>query len=155
MKKMFVCGFLFSSDKKQVALIEKQRPDWQKGYLNGIGGHIEKDEVPMDAMIREFREETGLKFIEWELICSELYDDAIVYYYKGFLSPDYELKYLISKTTDEQPIIVSTENLDNIKIIDNLRWLIPMALTERFSCSIVRKRSGWNISDLKDVFDLK
>jgi 8-oxo-dGTP diphosphatase len=121
MKKMFVCGFLFSADKKQVALIEKERPDWQKGYLNGIGGHIEKNEVPLDTMIREFEEETGFKFVGWELICSELYDDAIVYFYKGFLSPEYELKYLISKTTDEQPVIVSVENLNDLKVINNLR----------------------------------
>jgi hypothetical protein len=27
-----------------------------------------------------------------------------------------------------------------------------MALTEQFSCHIIRKRHGWNIQNLKDVF---
>lgn len=39
--KRYVAGFLFNKEGNQVALIEKQRPEWQKFQLNGIGGHIE------------------------------------------------------------------------------------------------------------------
>jgi len=34
----YVLGFLM--DNYRVVLIEKQRPAWQKGLLNGVGGHI-------------------------------------------------------------------------------------------------------------------
>jgi len=41
MKTKYVCGFLFDMAFKHVALINKVRPDWQKGKLNGIGGKVE------------------------------------------------------------------------------------------------------------------
>jgi hypothetical protein len=33
-----VAGFLFRNNDTEVALIRKNKPDWQKGKLNGIGG---------------------------------------------------------------------------------------------------------------------
>ena len=36
----YVVGFMLSIDGEDVALIRKERPAWQKGRLNGIGGHI-------------------------------------------------------------------------------------------------------------------
>jgi 8-oxo-dGTP diphosphatase len=56
--KCYVVGFAFDS-RGWFAMIEKQHPDWQKGLWNGIGGKIEKDEIPVDAMVREFHEEAG------------------------------------------------------------------------------------------------
>jgi 8-oxo-dGTP diphosphatase len=56
--KRFVVGFVFDSNG-WFAMIEKQRPDWQKGLWNGIGGKIEEDETPVEAMTREFFEEAG------------------------------------------------------------------------------------------------
>lgn len=40
----YVVGFLFDSEFRQVALIRKQKPQWQAGLLNGIGGKIEYGE---------------------------------------------------------------------------------------------------------------
>jgi hypothetical protein len=36
----YVVGFAFDTDGR-VALIRKNRPEWQAGRLNGIGGHVE------------------------------------------------------------------------------------------------------------------
>jgi 8-oxo-dGTP diphosphatase len=56
----YVLGFAFDLTDR-VALIQKQRPDWQKGLWNGIGGKVEPyDSSNHDAMEREFREETGV-----------------------------------------------------------------------------------------------
>lgn len=59
-----VLGFGFTNDNR-VALIRKIRPDWQRGSFNGVGGHIEPGESPVDAMVREFMEETGVKIDKW------------------------------------------------------------------------------------------
>ena len=59
--KLYCCGFMFSKDFSHVLLIEKARPKWQEGKVNGIGGHLESGESPVDAMVREFEEETGLR----------------------------------------------------------------------------------------------
>ncbi len=60
-----VVGFLFSEDFSYVVLIEKSKPEWQAGRLNGVGGKIEEGEEPLDAMRREFKEEAGLDIQHW------------------------------------------------------------------------------------------
>lgn len=56
----YVLGLMFNSQQDLVALIRKDEPAWQKGYLNGIGGKIQGEELPREAMVREFQEETGM-----------------------------------------------------------------------------------------------
>ena len=62
--KTYVLGFAFSQNKQNVLLIKKNRPAWQAGKLNGVGGKIEEGETPAQAMVREFEEETGIKSTE-------------------------------------------------------------------------------------------
>ena len=57
----YVLGFAFNKGCTEVLLIEKKRPNWMVGKLNGVGGHIEDGETPIDAMVREFKEETNLR----------------------------------------------------------------------------------------------
>ncbi len=61
MKTEYVLTFAFDKRLESVWLIEKQKPEWQKGCLNGIGGKIEEGESPMEAAIRELKEESGLE----------------------------------------------------------------------------------------------
>lgn len=63
--RSYVDGFLFSLDKQKVVLIRKNHPDWMKGKLNAVGGKIEPGEEPRMAMIREFKEETGVEILGW------------------------------------------------------------------------------------------
>lgn len=53
------------------------------GLLNGIGGHIEINESPAQAMSRECYEETGqlIPRDRWVRVYGEEYEDAIVYFY--------------------------------------------------------------------------
>jgi 8-oxo-dGTP diphosphatase len=60
MNPSYCLGFLFSKSRDRVVLIKKTKPDWQAGKLNGIGGKIEDNESSVEAMVREFAEETGL-----------------------------------------------------------------------------------------------
>ncbi len=63
----YVVAFLFNQDMNKVWLIRKQKPEWQKGCLNGIGGKIEEGETAMAAMIRELKEESGGEFTSDDL----------------------------------------------------------------------------------------
>jgi len=123
MKQEYVAGFLFSREWDKVALIEKQKPDWQKGFLNAIGGKIEKGEEPYEAMIREFKEETGVKITSWRNYCCLEGEDWRVYFYVAF-------GYLeaLTSTTEEKVVIVASDLSDSPKTIPNLKWLVPMAL---------------------------
>lgn len=57
-KERFVVGFVFSKNPERILLVLKNRPAWQSGKFNGIGGKIENFETPLEAMNREFVEET-------------------------------------------------------------------------------------------------
>jgi 8-oxo-dGTP diphosphatase len=59
--KNYVLGFGLSKDKSKIVLIKKERPDWQKGKYNGIGGKVELTDISIyDSMYREFFEETDV-----------------------------------------------------------------------------------------------
>jgi len=69
----YVAGIMFDLVTKEVALIRKNKPVWQAGKLNAIGGKIEAGETPHAAMVREFREETDCATVEEQwLPCSKL-----------------------------------------------------------------------------------
>lgn len=58
--KTYVVGFMFDRDLSRVSLIKKNKPEWQAGKFNGIGGKIEEGETAIQAMVREFQEEAGV-----------------------------------------------------------------------------------------------
>lgn len=68
----YCLGLIWSPEGEQVLLIQKRRPEAQAGLWNGIGGRVETLETPIQAMVRECREETGLSLPEaqWEKIGS-------------------------------------------------------------------------------------
>ena len=123
----YVLGFLIDNDRENVVLIKKSKPDWQKGKLNGVGGKIKKHETPSNAMVREFKEETGLEITNWKVFCILIKEnDYEVYCYKAFAPID-----ILDKTktmTDEVIYLVQiAEGLYNNLCITNLRWLLPLA----------------------------
>lgn len=65
MERHYVLGFCRDIQTNQLLLIEKTHPPFQAGKLNGIGGKLEKYETIHDAMVREFKEETGLLVSDW------------------------------------------------------------------------------------------
>lgn len=117
-----VLGFAFDASHN-VGLIRKMRPPWQKGSLNGIGGHIEEGESPHDAQVREFLEETGLYVPTWEEVCVMGNDSWNVKVYKAF---DVPLEKLRTMTDEEVEIYPALDLPDDV--LFNLRWLIPLAI---------------------------
>lgn len=125
----YVCGFAFNPGYSKVALIEKRRPDWQAGLWNGIGGHVEEGESPLEAMRREFAEEAGLYVPTWECF-AELLDATDpgsarwrVLFYCVAGQPLGELRTL----TDERVHSWRVDDLMHLDVVPNLRWLIPLA----------------------------
>lgn len=125
MKTHYVVGILFRvSDAgiPEVALIEKKRPAWQAGKLNGIGGKIEPKETPFLAMIREFREETGSTVVGWRQFACLSFAKGTVFFFTTI--QDCELR----STTDEAVSWFAVRDLPGLPLIHNLRWLIPLAM---------------------------
>jgi 8-oxo-dGTP diphosphatase len=130
--KKYVVGFMFSTDLQFVALIRKNRPEWQAGKLNGIGGKIEEDESPRDAMIREFYEETGVLTAsdDWTIsgrIGEEAFDENEfqVYVLKAVSNKVFDVK----TTTDEKVMICFADNVAEFnETVSNLRAIVPALL---------------------------
>ena len=132
-EKSMVLGFLFSEKETRVALIQKQKPEWQKGYLNGIGGKVEQGESPYYAMGREFCEETGLLFEEWSHCLTFTCDGGTVFVFRGHT--DIRNLDAIDCHKSEGGEIIEVCKVSNIadnfldaKPLDNLYWMIPLLL---------------------------
>lgn len=131
--KRYVVGFLFSPDKSKVVLIKKERPEWQKGLLNGVGGHVEDNETSIQAMIREFDEETGVRINNWELFHSSTTNEGQILV-RFFRATSYRTKD-VETTTDERVICTDVSDLNLYRTVYNLSWLIPLALDEQTNMS--------------------
>jgi len=126
-----VCGFAFSEDRKSVILIKKNRPEWQKGRLNGVGGHIEKGESPLFAMTREFEEETGLyvKKDRWTGVVTMTGVDWRVFFFQTTLT-GLDV-HMVRSMTDETLVKVACDvELGEVAMLPNLSWLLPLCLDE-------------------------
>ena len=123
----YVAGFLFHECMEFVLLVRKQRPKWQAGRLNAIGGHVEEGEVALDAMVREFREETGLEIYDWQpLACLNGTDlDGHTWKVHFYYSTTDTATILSAKSVDEPIGVYGTKHTG--EQLPNLAWLIPMA----------------------------
>lgn len=146
--KEYTVGFMFSEDKRKVLLIQKNRPQWQAGKLNGIGGKVEPqdDNNIFEAQCREFKEETGIETIpkDWEMFATihgvetedktgtEVGSPYIIYCFRAFSN-----KIIDAKTMEtEIPVIVKIDLLSYHRTLPNVQWLVPMAKVATTSLDI-------------------
>ncbi len=131
-----VVGIAFNESVTRVLLIEKQRPKWQQGYLNGVGGKVEPGETRERAMAREFEEETGIKLEpeDWTHCLTYAGPDFEVTFYRIFL-PD-EMFDSAKTTTDEVVIPYTLDAVPRVRTIYNLQWIIPLMMDPHVSWPI-------------------
>lgn len=128
----YVLGFMFNEDNTRVALIRKNRPEWQAGKLNGIGGKIEEGESILEAMVREFHEETGYLTEEWMwrkvAVMNIEASEALVHIF-SCAGENFTLERLIS-LTDELVVVRECATLLRSETVHNLGWVLPLCLDE-------------------------
>ncbi len=139
----WVCGLMFSCDKKYVALItKKSKPgeEWQEDHLNGIGGKVNTvvGETYIKAMVREFGEEAGkkTKIGDWQHFARLVVPKGAVIFYRSFHEGMLED---IRTMEDEIVSIYPVADLHKHKLVPNLQWLIPMALIPSIQLATVRE----------------
>lgn len=123
----YVVGLIFSPGRNSVVLIRKNRPEWQKGRLNGIGGKIETGEAPDQAMARECEEETGL------IIPASQWESCVVMHSKDYICHFYHTEYhALSEArnrTDELLSINLVSDIGKLWTVPSIRWIAPLAQT--------------------------
>lgn len=124
----YVCGFCFNSDLTQVALIQKLRPQFLFGRLNGIGGKINPGEFPKDAMPREFEEETGVLVPYWLYMLTLKGPNFAVHFYHNVV--EHSVFEQIRTNTDEE--VYKADVCDVLSgalpQVENLPWLVELAV---------------------------
>ena len=125
----FVLGFCFSEDTQRIVLIAKNKPEWQKGKLNGVGGAItDADHSPWQAMLRKFEEETGVKHYTsraWQLYATLIGEFGSCHCFRLFSSP---IVNAVRTVKEEEVLIKNPHNLYTEPRVHNLDWLLALAL---------------------------
>ncbi len=139
MSQAYVCGFAFKHPlepfhDKVILILKLRGPDVVRNRYNGIGGKIEEGETPIQAMVREFEEEAGAKTNpeDWELFVVLNGPWGEVHFFRHFAELD-GLRLSDDSPTDE---FVTWRQLDEPKVVSNLRWLLPLALDREVTVPI-------------------
>ena len=122
-KPAFVLALLYSLDGRQVVLIRRTRPEWQAGRVNGLGGRLVPGESAAAAARREVREECGVDVSEWREVL--VWEDAeyVMYVMRGESAQARD-----ARTMEDQEVFLADVHALPHNVIDNLRWLVPLAL---------------------------
>ena len=126
--QIYVLGFLFDLEGKQVVLIQKNRPEWQAGFYNGVGGKVEKNESHKEAMQREFLEETGLKVSrsDWRRAGKIIAEDYIIHVFTAK-----HRFYNLAKTQESEPVLIAKlDLLKELPVLQNVPWLVNICLDD-------------------------
>jgi 8-oxo-dGTP diphosphatase len=133
----YVLGLAFTPDRLKVALIRKRRVrpgfEWMQGLMNGLGGKVREDELSVDAMAREFREESGVTVAadDWQC-CGQFRrrqhdgDDYEVIVFSTFHD---DIANVTTASPEEGTVyLIGVPNLDAYPTTQALKWLIPLVL---------------------------
>jgi 8-oxo-dGTP diphosphatase len=119
----YVLALLFTPDRSRVVLMHKTRPAWQAGRVNALGGKLLVGEGVADAARREVLEEAGVDVRGWEEFL--VWDDPV---YRMHAVRAFDAEAAAARTAEDQEVFLAPVDALPSTLIDNLRWLVPLAL---------------------------
>lgn len=143
----YVVGFMFTEKEEQVVLIEKMKPLWQKGNLNGVGGRVECGESSLDAMVREFFEETGVNTCNHDWTKFAIIKSVDGCYIEFFFAKSD--KALTARTMEDEVVHICNVNSLPPNTIKNVRWLLFLALDSFVNLPIAVEEKNREVSNLR------
>lgn len=137
----YVVGFLLERPSERVLLVRKNKPSWQRGLLNGIGGKIEVDEDAHQAMEREWDEEIDGSRYEWRKFAFMTSPHTVVHCFAA------ETNHLprdagINDVGEELVTVHLSEIGKHRDCIRNLHWLLPLAFDDPYHQFVIAELIG-------------
>jgi 8-oxo-dGTP diphosphatase len=120
---IYVLALLFTPDRTRVVLMHKTRPAWQAGRVNALGGKVLPGEASTAAAQREVREEAGVDVPNWEEFL--VWEDAV---YRMHALRAFDEAASRARTAEDQEVFLASVDALPPNLIENLRWLVPLAL---------------------------
>ncbi len=121
--RVYVLALLFTADRGRVVLVHKSRPAWQAGRVNALGGKLDPGESATDAARREVREEAGVDVAGWDEFL--VWEDP---QYRMHACRAFDAAAERAYTAEDQAVFLADAGALPPNVIDNLRWLVPLAL---------------------------
>ncbi len=132
----YVLALLFTPDRRRVVLMHRTRPAWQAGRVNALGGKLLAGESAVEAARREVREEAGVDVAVWEEFL--VWEDPV---YRMHAVRAFDAAAARAHTAEDQEVFLAEAAALPPALVDNLRWLVPLAL-DRDVAVPVRVRSA-------------
>ena len=120
-----VVGLHFDLSRQFVAMVHKMSgPACVIGNWNGVGGKVDPGEEPLNAMVREFGEETGLatNLQDWHQFAELNATNYDLFFFWAASSDVFRCR-----TVEKEPIKVwkAVDLLGESNVMHNMRWMIP------------------------------
>lgn len=136
-------------------LVLKNKPAWQKGRLNLVGGKVEPGETPQQAAKRELAEETGfssdhimIDSVSDPTLCGKILGvDSVIYCFVCSLHCPSNIQPSPEPRADETETVAWhhwDEVKDDPRLIPNLRVIIPLLNQDSRGWTIVDQNSSQN-----------
>ncbi len=123
----------------------RTRPAWQAGRANALGGRLQPGESAAATARREVREECGVDVAEWREVL--VWDDAE---YVMHVMRSVSERALEARTIEDQEVFLADVRALPDNVIDNLRWLVPLALDAEVAFPIVVRSAAAEGSGLTE-----
>lgn len=123
----YVVGFMLRANGESIVLIQKSKPKWQVGLLNGVGGKIDGSETANQAMAREYSEEAGVRTNpeDWREFANLVGES---FHVTCFVCRNDEY-YNASRTMESEQIVKKRVGLLGFeKCVSNVEWLVHLGL---------------------------
>ena len=125
--------------------MRRTRPVWQAGRVNALGGRLLQGEDAAAAARREVREECGVDVAEWREVL--VWEDAE--YVMHVMRAESE-RAREARTLEDQVVFLADVHALPDNVIDNLRWLVPLALDADVAFPIVVRSAAADGSGLTE-----
>jgi mutator protein MutT len=119
--KFATVAILFNEENKLLLLKRSEDDNWMAGKFALVGGGIEENEIPEEAIMREIKEETNLSVKKPKLVYSTIEENTFLYVYVGKVKNSDKIK-----LNDEHTGYVWTDSgeINNYNTVPNLGEMI-------------------------------
>jgi len=125
-REHYVLGFIFNRKNDNVLLQQASCP-WMEKRWNSIGGHIEKNELPHHAMIREANKEVGMSCAcVWIHRITMICPGGTVFIFARTVMTYSTLNLKLSKQETKVVLLRDLSSLTHC--MNNIKWRIPLCL---------------------------